>query len=514
MAMMSKSEKEYKMGQEKAVPPPIPYTRFSVHKRRYIVALLGYVTLASSLTATIYFPVIELLSSEYSASIQEINLTITLYIVFQAVAPAIFAPMADSLGRRPVLLFSFLIYVSASVGLALNRNSYGALLSLRGLQSLGGSAVLGLAYGVVADMITPAERGSMLGPLLATTNLGPCIGPVLGGLVARQTGSSVWCFWTLAIFGVVAFVLMGFTLPETARTVVGNGAVQARGIWRTWWELLFGCLPTATLKDGRQLNPHTNAGEEHEQQVGVNEGKTGKGKLAMPNPLAALRIVFYKDTCLILWMAASVYTVWYCIQTSIPIIFGSLYGWNQLYVGLSYLAGGSGVIIGGFIGGRMMDANYKHVARRAGLQTDRVVGDDVYQFPLERARSRGSISLFVFSVAALVGLGWSVEYRVHPAVPLVFQFLIGAQGTITHQAFNALLVDIFPDKPSTAAAAGNITRCGMSAAAVACVNPLVKSLGYGWFFTMIGIISGSTGVAAILVLCRRGERWRNLRRPS
>ncbi|KAG7127131.1 Itaconate transport protein like [Verticillium longisporum] len=502
------------MGQEKAVPPPIPYTRFSVHKRRYIVALLGYVTLASSLTATIYFPVIELLSSEYSASIQEINLTITLYIVFQAVAPAIFAPMADSLGRRPVLLFSFLIYVSASVGLALNRNSYGALLSLRGLQSLGGSAVLGLAYGVVADMITPAERGSMLGPLLATTNLGPCIGPVLGGLVARQTGSSVWCFWTLAIFGVVAFVLMGFTLPETARTVVGNGAVQARGIWRTWWELLFGCLPTATLKDGRQLNPHTNAGEEHEQQVGVNEGKTGKGKLAMPNPLAALRIVFYKDTCLILWMAASVYTVWYCIQTSIPIIFGSLYGWNQLYVGLSYLAGGSGVIIGGFIGGRMMDANYKHVARQAGLQTDRVVGDDVYQFPLERARSRGSISLFVFSVAALVGLGWSVKYRVHPAVPLVFQFLIGAQGTITHQAFNALLVDIFPDKPSTAAAAGNITRCGMSAAAVACVNPLVKSLGYGWFFTMIGIISGSTGVAAILVLCRRGERWRNLRRPS
>ena len=52
----------------------------------------------------------------------------------------------------------------------------------------------------------------------------------------------------------------------------------------------------------------------------------------------------------------------------------------------------------------------------------------------------------------------------------------------TIQAFSTLLVDIFSKSPSTAAAAGNITRCMLSALTITGVQPLADAMGMGWFF--------------------------------
>ncbi|KAI1668795.1 AraJ, Arabinose efflux permease [Pyrenophora tritici-repentis] len=164
-----------------------PFTVFSRRRQIYFTYLLGYLTLASSLTATIYLPLIEDLSKQYNASIFDIDLTITLYLVFQALSPAFFGPMSDSLGCRPVFLITFAIYCAASLGLALNKHSYAALTVLRSIQSIGGSAVMSLAYAVVADVSLPAERGKILGPMLASTNFGPCLGPVIGGGIVLAT---------------------------------------------------------------------------------------------------------------------------------------------------------------------------------------------------------------------------------------------------------------------------------------------------------------------------------------
>ncbi|KAK8034306.1 hypothetical protein PG993_009301 [Apiospora rasikravindrae] len=495
------------------------YSHFSNRRRRYLVFLLGYVTLASSLTATIYFPLIELLSAQYATSVQGINLTITLYVVFQAVSPALFAPLSDSFGRRPVLLATFAVYCAAGLGLALNRASYAALLVLRGLQSLGGSAVLSLAYGVVADVVASAERGRMLGPLMAATNLGPCMGPLLGGVIAWETRRPDWCFWTLVVFGGTAFLLIGWTLPETNRAIVGNGRVAAQGVWRTWWDALL----WLRRGKGRAYNKEQKMGDDAPEgnfPRGLNSVNltsrgmmaNGRGKFIIPNPLGPLRIVFYKDTSLTLWTAAVVYSVWYCIQTSIPVIYGPIYHFNNLQVGLSYLAGGTGVIAGGFLAGRLMDWNYRVVAAAQGLPVDRKRGsDDIAEFPIEQARARGCLLNFAVYLCEVVAFGWLVHCEVHCSASLVLQFLIGAQGTMIHQAFNALLVDIFPESPSTAAAAGNITRCGMSAAVVAFMEPLVSAVGRGYFFTLIGLISSLSGMAAILVLTRKGHAWRKHR---
>lgn len=80
----------------------------------------------------------------------------------------------------------------------------------------------------------------------------------------------------------------------------------------------------------------------------------------MAHPRTCLRILFYRDTTLVLWLSSSPYAVWYCVQISIPLIY---YGFNELQIGLTYLAGATGVILGSYLNGKMMDRKYKFIAR-------------------------------------------------------------------------------------------------------------------------------------------------------
>jgi multidrug resistance protein len=489
-----------------SLSPPILYTTFTTRQKHFITVLLGYSTLASPLTATIYLPLIPLLSVHFHTSTQAINLTITLYIIFQALAPAIFATISDSLGRRPIYLITFLLYVLASLGLSLNKDSYAALLVLRALQSLGASAILALGYGVVADVSIPAERGRMLGPMMAAANLGPCIGPVVGGSVALRSGGFEWVFWFLVVFGGSTFVAIGLFFPETGRMVVGNGSVPARGWDRTWWTVL--------MSWGRRRGTSVEEGEVArfggEELMGSN-GRGRKARFKLSNPLACLRIVLWKDAALALWICASFYMFWYCIQASIPSIYKDIYGFNELEIGLAYLTGGAGVILGGFATGKMMDKNYNSIARKTGHGIDRCSGTVLMDFPIERARARGSWYLLMIFVIAMAGYGWAVEAQAHASVPLIIQCVIGFICTCFLQTFSALLVDIFPESPSTAAASGNLTRCALSAIAVAVLQPLLDALGRGWYFTLLSVVGGVGGAGAVWTLQTFGMKWRGQR---
>jgi hypothetical protein len=185
--------------------------------------------------------------------------------------------------------------------------------------------------------------------------------------------------------------------------------------------------------------------------------------------------------------------------------------WDQRFVGLCFLAGGSGVVFGGLVAGRLMDWNYKHAAEGTGVPIYRVAGDNISQFPIDKARSRGSYTMLVFSMCALSGYVWAVGQHVHASVPLILQFFIGVKCTITLQVFSALLVDIFPATPGTAAAANNITRCALSGAMVAILQPAVNSIGRAWFFTIIGLVDGVAGMVAAWFLRHWGRKWRQMR---
>ena len=509
-------------GSRQDLPSGPPYTIFSKRQKQLYALILGYLTLASPLTATVFLPLLPLLQERFETSAQAINVTLTVYLVFQGLSPVVFAPPSDVVGRRPIFLATFTLYTVSSLGLALNISSYALLLVLRALQSVGASAVLAVAYGVVADVSVPAERGRMLGAVMTASNLGPCFGPLAGGIIAWRSGSFPWAFWVLLVFGSIAFCLMGFGLPETARSVVGNGEhIKEKWSTQTWWSLL--------VEIRRSKTDETPQNKEN-SNVPREEG-IGKGMQATPenskegrqdrfsswrsafrrsNPLSCLQIICHRDTSLVVWMSVSFYTVWYTILASIPPIFKS-YGFSELLIGVSFLPGGFGVIVSGLVTGRIMDLNYKRTANEAGLPIDRHVGDNLENFPIEKARARGSAWLVVLFAITLLGFGWSVDRGTHPAVPLVLLFVMAFICTYFFQTFNSLLVDILPENPSTAAAAGTLSRCALSGTVVALLQPMVDAVGRGWFYTILCAFVTMGNVIALPLILTNGREWRSMR---
>lgn len=206
-----------------------PHTVFNSRRITFIISIAAFAGLMSPLSATAYFPALNVLAHDLDVSSASINLTVTTYMIFQGLAPAVLGNLADSIGRRPVFIIGFVVYIAACVGLALQR-SFAALMVLRCIQSAGTSSTVAISVSVAADVSTPAERGKYMGLVTSGTAMGTAIGPVIGGILSHYLG---WrsIFWFLAILVGMYMVPLVLWFPETGRNIVGNGSIRAQGMF-------------------------------------------------------------------------------------------------------------------------------------------------------------------------------------------------------------------------------------------------------------------------------------------
>ncbi|MBE3046450.1 MFS transporter [Candidatus Bathyarchaeota archaeon] len=371
--------------------PEPPYTVFSAREKRMILAVVGFSMLFSPLTANIYFPAMTQLQSDLDSSAQLINLTITTYLIFQAVAPALFGDVADSVGRRPAFLVMFAVYAAANLGLAL-QNSFAALLVLRMVQSLGCSATVAVSYGVIADITTAADRGGAVGAAMVATNLGPALAPLIGGAILSGADWR-WIFWFLLLCGALVFIIVLFLLPETARSIVGNGASLPRAWRRPLLSVMCGVrIPKGGDKPGASMD-------------------LGCPPRRVPNPLRSVRVLFHKDSSVVALISGVFYMVYYCVQAFIAVQLKKIYGFSDAVIGACYLSIGIGVVVGGYLNGRLLDRSYKALAKELGREVDGNKNDSE-TFPIEKARLGSMVYLQLFHVAVLIGYGWVMEKEV------------------------------------------------------------------------------------------------------
>jgi multidrug resistance protein len=478
------------------------YSAFGTWKKRYIVIMVTWAAFLSPTSANIYFPALNPLQEDLHVSAKLINLTLTSYMIFQGLSPTIFGDLADMAGRRPAYIISFVIYLGANIGLAL-QNSYAALFILRCLQSTGSSGAIAMGYGVVADLSTSAERGSYMGIVSAGTMLGPAIGPVIGGVLAQFLGWRA-IFWFLVIVSACFLVPFALTVPETGRNVVGNGSVPPQGWNMTvleWWKLRKEAKSTDALSrtastEGRRL-----------QQAELAR----KRQLRWPNPLKTVHIIMEKDMAVVLIYNALIYTAFYDIMASIPELFQEIYHFNDLQIGLCYIPFGCGCAIASFLNGRMLDRNYKRVARQIGFTIDRKRGDDLANFPIERARLEIIWPILSLGLICVLCYGWVLEKNAHLAAPLILQFFIGLCVNGAFNILSTLVVDLYPQSPSTATAANNLVRCFFGAGGTGIITIMIQTMGRGWCFTFISLVCIVT-MPMLWVELKWGPGWREERR--
>lgn len=67
--------------------------------------------MCSPLSANIYFPVIPSIADDLSTTVEDINISVTVYMVFQGISPSFMGAICDVLGRRPVYILTFIMCV-------------------------------------------------------------------------------------------------------------------------------------------------------------------------------------------------------------------------------------------------------------------------------------------------------------------------------------------------------------------------------------------------------------------
>lgn len=299
------------------------YSAFSQNAKHFIVFMVTMASFFSPLSGQIYYPVMPTLVHNYHLTTGLINLTITTYMILQGLAPSFMGTFADSGGRRPAYILAFTIYTAANIGLAL-QNSYAALMVLRCVQSAGSSGTIAFGYGVVADIATPAERGSYVGPMAAGVMVAPALGPIIGGLLAEFLG---WrsVFWFLTIISGGYLALYTLTMPETARAVVGDGQFPPKD----WWRM--SVVQYVQHRANRPLSAD-------EPSSPTNEAASPRPpRLAFPNPLKAFSVLLEPDAFIIIAFVGLIMFGNIALMTSTPNLFTRLYGLNTLQIGLCFL---------------------------------------------------------------------------------------------------------------------------------------------------------------------------------
>lgn len=171
---------------------------------------------------------------------------------------------------------------------------------------------------------------------------------------------------------------------------------------------------------------------------------------------------------------------------------------------------GIAACIAAIANGKVIDWNYARVARKLGFPVDRKKGDDLRNYPIESTRLQTVFPVMALGVAAFIPYGWTLQQGANLAAPLVLQFIIGFTFIASLNTLNTLLVDLFPDRAATAAAACNLVRCLLGAVGSAVIDPMLRGMGYGWCFAFLGILMG---VAMGLLWMEKvyGMSWRERR---
>lgn len=398
--------------------------------------------------------------------------------------------MSDNGGRRLSFIVSYVIFIVANIGLALQTN-YAALLILRMVQAVGCSASIALSVAVVADIATSAERGKYMGYATAGILFGPAFGPTIGGILAQYLG---WrsIFWFLAIYGGILLMIFTFFFPETCRNVVGNGSIPAKGINQSVLSYL----------QHRNLARHSQDTEREVSMVGVK-----KRKFRFPNPLTTLRILCEKESCIVLLYNGLFFTGMMVTTAAVPDLFRAAYGLDELKIGLCYISMGTGSLISALTMGHIVDWNFHRHAARLNIIINKGKQQDLRKIPIEKVRLEVVVPGHIIGTLGLIAFGWTIKFQTHIAGPEAALFIIGFGISTAFNITNTLLIDLHRDQPATATAAVNFVRCLMSAGGSAAIIPMCRAMNPGWAFTFIALVYVVL-IAVVFWIMKDGMGWR------
>src|ERR1700722_15261994 len=153
-----------------------------------LTLLLALLTGIGPLSTDMYVPSLPDIGRALHASTEQVQLTISSYLLGFAAGQIIYGPVSDRFGRKPVMMVALVLYAIGSI-ICATTQSIEMLAAWRFVRALGGAGATALA---------------------------PILAPVIGGLLQTVFGWRA-SFILLVIFAVTIGIATARLLPETLR---------------------------------------------------------------------------------------------------------------------------------------------------------------------------------------------------------------------------------------------------------------------------------------------------------
>jgi DHA1 family bicyclomycin/chloramphenicol resistance-like MFS transporter len=178
-----------------------------------LALLLACLSMLGPFAIDTYLPAFGGIAASLGASPLQLQQTLSAYLLGFGFMNLFHGALADSIGRRPVILGGVAMFTLASAGCALAATP-AQLIALRALQGLATGAGVVVGRAVIRDLFPPAEAQRVMSQVTIFFGIAPAIAPMIGGVLFVAAG---WqsIFWLLAAVGAALWLANVRLLPET-----------------------------------------------------------------------------------------------------------------------------------------------------------------------------------------------------------------------------------------------------------------------------------------------------------
>lgn len=178
-----------------------------------MTAVLALMTALGPLSTDLYLPSLPSIATDFSSGIAAAQTTLSAFLFGFALGQIFHGPLSDRLGRKPVLLFGFVLFILASLACAF-APTMEWLIAGRFFQAVGASGPIVLGRAIARDLYEGPRAGRELSRMGTVMGLVPAIAPLIGGVIETHYG---WrhSFTAMLVFGLIITVVAITGLPET-----------------------------------------------------------------------------------------------------------------------------------------------------------------------------------------------------------------------------------------------------------------------------------------------------------
>src|SRR4051794_23411305 len=169
-----------------AVEPAIDRGPIRATSRRLITAACMLVMVLASMEQTVTSTAMPTIIGALHG-LEHYSWVASIYLLACTVSMPLYGRLADTLGRKKVLLFSIAVFLLASL-LASTARSMPQLILYRGLQGLGAGGIMPTVLTLLGDIFTLEERAKIQGAFSAIWGTSSLAGPWLGAKLVLYFG--------------------------------------------------------------------------------------------------------------------------------------------------------------------------------------------------------------------------------------------------------------------------------------------------------------------------------------